>query len=56
MLGKSFKMMPVILWGMAVSGKRYGLNDWMIAAAVTGGVTDFLMTGPITGGNGGTST
>merc|ERR1719442_308248 len=47
MLGKSFKMMPVMVWGMIVSGKRYGATDWLIAAAVTGGVTEFLMTGPI---------
>merc|ERR1719389_665504 len=47
MLGKSFKMMPVMVWGMAVSGKRFGLSDWLIAFAVTGGVVEFLMTGPI---------
>merc|ERR1719271_1819324 len=47
MLGKSFKMMPVMLWGMAVAGKRYTAVDWLVAAAVTGGVTEFLMTGPI---------
>eukprot|EP00403_Amphidinium_massartii_P030318 CAMPEP_0178406512 /NCGR_PEP_ID=MMETSP0689_2-20121128/18949_1 /TAXON_ID=160604 /ORGANISM="Amphidinium massartii, Strain CS-259" /LENGTH=346 /DNA_ID=CAMNT_0020027553 /DNA_START=135 /DNA_END=1175 /DNA_ORIENTATION=+ len=57
MLGKSFKMMPVMLWGMLVSGKRYSVNDWLIAAAVTGGVTEFLMTGPIQStGSDGTST
>merc|ERR1719401_1623251 len=32
---------------MIVSGKRYGATDWLIALAVTGGVTEFLMTGPI---------
>merc|ERR1719215_378140 len=42
-------MMPVMLWGMAVSGKRYGPSDWFVAAAITGGVTEFLMTGPISG-------
>jgi adenosine 3'-phospho 5'-phosphosulfate transporter B2 len=47
MLGKSFKMMPVMVWGMLVSGKRFGLSDWLIAFAVTGGVVEFLMTGPI---------
>jgi len=47
MLGKSFKMMPVMMWGMVVAGKSYKLADWLIAAAVTGGVTEFLMTGPI---------
>ncbi|CAE7773992.1 slc35b2 [Symbiodinium pilosum] len=46
MLGKSFKMMPVMLWGMAMSGKRYSLSDWMIAAAVTTGITVFLVCGP----------
>lgn len=47
MLGKSFKMMPVMVWGMAISGKRYALTDWLVAGAVTGGVTEFLMTGQI---------
>merc|ERR1719221_512294 len=47
MLGKSFKMMPVMVWGMAVSGKRFSVTDWMIAFAVTGGVVEFLMTCPI---------
>merc|ERR1719356_1279749 len=47
MLGKSFKMMPVMVWGIIVSNKKYGLTDWIIAALVTVGVTEFLMTGPI---------
>jgi len=47
MLGKSFKMMPVMVWGIIISQKRYGLQDWLVAAAVTGGVTEFLMTGNI---------
>jgi len=47
MLGKSFKMMPVMVWGIIISGKRYKLEDWMVAALVTFGVTEFLMTGPI---------
>jgi len=46
MLGKSFKMMPVMLWGIAISGKQYSIQDWLVAAAVTFGVTEFLMTGP----------
>merc|ERR1719440_964358 len=32
---------------MAVSGKRFSVSDWLIAFAVTGGVVEFLMTGPI---------
>merc|ERR1719191_374127 len=47
MLGKSFKMMPVMVWGIIISQKKYGFNDWAVAAAVTGGVTEFLMTGNI---------
>jgi adenosine 3'-phospho 5'-phosphosulfate transporter B2 len=47
MLGKSFKMMPVMVWGMYISHKRYTFTDWLVAAAVTGGVTAFLMTGSI---------
>merc|ERR1719432_661432 len=44
MLGKSFKMMPVMIWGIIISQKRYGVTDWIVAAMVTGGVTEFLMT------------
>merc|ERR1719218_6052 len=47
MLGKSFKMMPVMLWGIVISGKKYSIVDWAVAAFVTGGVTMFLMTGSI---------
>jgi len=47
MLGKSFKMMPVMLWGLMISQKRYTCFDWIVALAVTGGVTEFLMTGNI---------
>merc|ERR1719146_344153 len=39
--------MPVMVWGMAISGKRYALTDWLVAGAVTGGVTEFLLTGQI---------
>jgi len=51
MLGKSFKMMPVMLWGILISGKAYGFKDWMVAATVTLGVTEFLMTGPTSSPN-----
>merc|ERR1719388_618165 len=40
-------MMPVMVWGILISQKKYGITDWMVAAAVTGGVTEFLMTGSI---------
>jgi adenosine 3'-phospho 5'-phosphosulfate transporter B2 len=51
MLGKSFKMMPVMLWGMAISGKRHGLMDWAVALCITLGVTEFCMTGPMSSPN-----
>jgi len=47
MLGKSFKMAPVMWWGMLIARKRYGLLDWVVAAAVTGGTLLFLTTGQI---------
>jgi adenosine 3'-phospho 5'-phosphosulfate transporter B2 len=47
-LGKSFKMMPVMIWGIIISQKAYSLMDWLIALGVTLGVTEFLLTGPIT--------
>eukprot|EP00428_Durinskia_dybowskii_P028344 CAMPEP_0170232300 /NCGR_PEP_ID=MMETSP0116_2-20130129/15890_1 /TAXON_ID=400756 /ORGANISM="Durinskia baltica, Strain CSIRO CS-38" /LENGTH=366 /DNA_ID=CAMNT_0010483083 /DNA_START=73 /DNA_END=1173 /DNA_ORIENTATION=+ len=45
MLGKSFKMMPVMIWSIIISGKKYGFKDWAIALGVTWGVTQFLLTG-----------
>jgi len=47
MLGKSFKMMPVMLWSIVISGKTYKALDWGIALGVTWGVTQFLLTGEI---------
>jgi len=47
MLGKSFKMMPVMVWGILISQKAYTTTDWAVAACVTGGVTEFLLTGDI---------
>lgn len=47
MLGKSFKMMPVMIMGILISGKVYGIKDWGIAAGVTGGVTMFLLSGDV---------
>jgi adenosine 3'-phospho 5'-phosphosulfate transporter B2 len=47
MLGKSFKMMPVMIWGILINSKQYSFAEWLVAAGVTGGVTEFLLTGPI---------
>merc|ERR1719321_2480382 len=46
MLGKSFKMMPVMVWGIIISGKKFTMFDWGVALCVTFGVTEFCMTGP----------
>jgi len=46
MLGKSFKMIPVMIWGILISRKKYRCVDWAIAIVVTFGVTEFLLTGP----------
>merc|ERR1719313_934783 len=39
--------MPVMVWGILISQKNYSMKDWLIALCVTGGVTEFLMTGQI---------
>merc|ERR1719382_2204205 len=56
MLGKSFKMMPVMVWGIIISGKKYKAMDWMIAGGVTWGVTQFLLTGEISAKHAGKGT
>jgi len=47
MLGKSFKMIPVMCWGMAISKKQYTVKDWALAAVITWGVLQFLLFGSI---------
>jgi len=47
MLAKSFKMVPVMAWGVTISGKSYQLLDWLIAMAVTGGCMMFLICGDV---------
>jgi adenosine 3'-phospho 5'-phosphosulfate transporter B2 len=46
-LGKCAKMIPVMIWGFLISGKRYGQSDFAIAAAVTIGCTVFALYGDI---------
>jgi len=47
MLGKSFKMMPVMCWGMVIAKKQYTWKDWALAAIITWGVLQFLLFGSI---------
>mmetsp|Transcript_9127 Transcript_9127/g.26981 ORF Transcript_9127/g.26981 Transcript_9127/m.26981 type:complete len:353 (+) Transcript_9127:78-1136(+) len=51
MLGKSCKMLPVMLWGITISGKRYVYVDWITALFITAGVAEFLLTGRIASDN-----
>jgi adenosine 3'-phospho 5'-phosphosulfate transporter B2 len=47
-LGKCGKMIPVMLWGRVILGRRYGASDYAVAAAVTAGATIFLLGGDLT--------
>merc|ERR1719172_166583 len=47
MLGKCFKMVPVMAWGITASGKSYSWADWAIAASVTTGCMLFLTMGDV---------
>ena len=47
MLGKSAKMVPVMVWGVIVTSKKYKLHEWVISFGVTGGCMLFGMSGKI---------
>ncbi|CAI7819323.1 unnamed protein product, partial [Closterium sp. NIES-53] len=44
-LAKSAKMIPVMIWGTAIMGKKYNLKDYVIALLVTGGCAVFVLYG-----------
>ena len=44
-LGKCAKMVPVMIWGRLISGKRYNVDDYAVALAVMLGCTAFLLSG-----------
>ena len=46
-LGKSAKMIPVMLWGTFLSRKKYSLKDYTVALSVTFGCSLFLLTGSV---------
>jgi len=46
-LGKCAKMVPVMIWGTFIGGKKYGLGDYLIALVVTLGCTAFLLFGEV---------
>lgn len=47
LLGKSFKMIPVMCWAIAMSGKRYKASEWFVSLMVTAGVIGFMAGGNI---------
>lgn len=46
-LGKCAKMIPVMIWGILILRKRYGLKDFSVAVVITAGCTLFIMTGSV---------
>jgi len=46
-LGKCGKMMPVMLVGTFLSGKKYNFKDYAIAVSITAGCVIFMLTGDI---------
>lgn len=46
-LGKCAKMLPVMIWGILIMRKKYGLKDFLLALCVTGGCTIFVLTGEV---------
>lgn len=45
--GRSFKMIPVMLWGFVIFQTQYRIKDWAISLVVTFGVFAFLILGEI---------
>jgi solute carrier family 35 (adenosine 3'-phospho 5'-phosphosulfate transporter), member B2 len=46
-LAKSAKMIPVLIWGTIMSGKRHGVVDYSVAVSIALGCTMFMVSGPI---------
>ena len=46
-LGKCGKMIPVMLWGRLMTGRRYNTVDYLVAASITAGATVFLLGGDV---------
>jgi len=51
-LGKCGKMIPVMIIGAVMTGKRYGVKDYVLAALITVGCMVFSLTGSIGTGEG----
>lgn len=46
-MGKTMKMLPVMMWGVLYSQQSYPLSDWVAALLVTLGISTFVLTGEI---------
>lgn len=46
-MGKTMKMLPVMVWGIVMSQQQYPASDWIAAAFVTFGIFIFIATGNI---------
>lgn len=46
-LGKSAKMIPVMIWGTVIMRNKYGVKDYLVGAMVMAGCSLFLLTGEI---------
>lgn len=46
-LGKCAKMVPVLIWGTLIDGKKYGILDYTVAICVALGCTIFAVFGDI---------
>ncbi|GMH35667.1 hypothetical protein BSKO_03535 [Bryopsis sp. KO-2023] len=46
-LGKSAKMIPVMIWGGFILRNKYGVKDYLVGAMVMAGCSLFLLTGEI---------
>lgn len=46
-LGKSAKMIPVMIWGGLILRNKYGVKDYLVAGMVMAGCSLFLTTGEI---------
>lgn len=44
-VGKSFKMVPVMVWGKALSGKSFPAASWIVAACITCGTALYAFGG-----------
>lgn len=50
-IGKSFKMIPVMIWGRVVSHKTFPISVWVVALCITAGTVLYVTGGDVRGSN-----